>query len=324
MTVVHHTNITTSKYRPLVRIVRYGKLSQVQCKFLTHVQRKDKTFHRFVSSPLLLSRTPTDRCVPTYYFTKFSLNESQSATLSIALLVELLDGEVVLTGPEDQLEGSNFGVKQSLDASHIAGNFTLQQSWRHACFHRTSRRHPVLPGSRFQVQIAGLLQQLANFLLHSCYLVFKYLRKLNIFSRIHLIQNGTQVIPIDLRITILSHILDKFHHLNTETISLDPHPEFGMLAFDPLDYAQEHRIHLVTQIVEVRRTQVRVVVDECLDLLPFDLRTTLVEQCAAVLTVEAGLADHARLAAQRICTHCEAWPTVDALRPLEFILSHCN
>ena len=94
-----------------------------------------------------------------------------------------------------------------------------------------------------------------------------------------------------------------------------------MLRFDLVQHLQEHVVHLVAEVGELLRTQVGVVVDECLDLGPLHFLAVLVEEAALVLAVETGLTDQARLAAAWVGAEGEGWPAVDALRPVDSWLS---
>ena len=234
VTVLHHAYIAATKYRPLVRIVCYCKLGQIERELLPHVQGEDERFHGFVSRPLFLGRTPGYRRVPSNNLPELGLHQSQSSSLPIAFLVELLDGKVVLAGPEHQLERTYLGIKQPLDGRHVCYDLACDLGRSHPGLDY-GRRYPFPPRSRFEVEVARLVQKIRNLLLQGRHLILQNSGDLYVLGRVHLVEDGTEVVAVDLRVAVLSNIFDKFHNLDAEAVGLDPHPEFSVLGFDPFD-----------------------------------------------------------------------------------------
>lgn len=66
-------------------------------------------------------------------------------------------------------------------------------------------------------------------------------------------------------VVVLSQIFDEFHDFNAEPIGFDPQFELGMLSFYFGNQVEKHTIHLVTDVVELLRAEVWIVIDERLD-----------------------------------------------------------
>ena len=123
MTVVNHADVTATEDGSFIGIVGDGKLCQVQCEFLSHVEGEDETFHGFIGCPLFLGRAPSYRSVASNNFSKLGLDKSQGASLSIAFFMKLFDGVAILAGSEHQLERTYFLIEHSLDGRNIVDNF---------------------------------------------------------------------------------------------------------------------------------------------------------------------------------------------------------
>lgn len=127
--VIDNADIAAAEDGTLIGVVGYRKLSQVQVEFLPHIQRKDKTFHRLVCGPLLLCGTPAYRSVASDDLSELGFHQSQSTCLSVTFFMELFYWKGIFGGPEQELEGGNFGLEESLDGGDIVDDFTWEYGW---------------------------------------------------------------------------------------------------------------------------------------------------------------------------------------------------
>lgn len=102
--IVDDADVAAAEDRSLFWVVSYCKLNQVEWEFLLHIETEDETFEGFVSSPLLLGRTPSHRRVTTDDFTKLSLKQHDSAGYPITFFMELLNGKGIFRCSEDEID----------------------------------------------------------------------------------------------------------------------------------------------------------------------------------------------------------------------------
>ena len=127
--IIHYTDIATTENRTLVRITSYRKLSQVQTEFLPQINRKYKRCHRFVSSPMLLSRIPSQRSIPSNHLAVLSLQNSQGISDVIASFMELGNREGTFAGSVEEVGCLDVGFgEQRLDIVMFVGDFAIE-SW---------------------------------------------------------------------------------------------------------------------------------------------------------------------------------------------------
>lgn len=91
------------------------------------------------------------------------------------------------------------------------------------------------------------------------------MRRFNLLGRIHLSKDRSEIVARDETVAALGEVLDEFHDLHAETVGLDPKFELGVLRLDLLDHAVEHEVDLISEVLELLRTQVRVIVYHTLD-----------------------------------------------------------
>ena len=127
---IHNADITTTEDRTFVGVVSDGELGKVKTEFFTHIQGEDERFQWFVCSPLFLGWAPADRCVSSNYFSKLCLDDGHCACLSIAFFVELLDGEWVFTGSEEQFQGADFSLEQPVDGWDVVHDSAVKTRGR--------------------------------------------------------------------------------------------------------------------------------------------------------------------------------------------------
>ena len=164
--------------------------------------------------------------------------------------MKLLDGKVVLTSSEDQLEGTDLGLEESLDRGEIVDDLAGDGGRCNSVLD-DRRGHSFPSGTRLEVQISRSIKVVKDFFLQAGNLVLHDSREFDILGGIHLVQDWADIISSDLGVIILSNILDKLHDFNREAIGLNPHSKLILLSFDLFDQRQEHRVHLVTEVVEV-------------------------------------------------------------------------
>lgn len=97
-----------------------------------------------------------------------------------------------------------------------------------------------------------------------------------------------------------------------------------MLVADLLDEREEHLVHFITKIVEFRRAEIGIVVDQSFDFFPANFGATFVEEVALVLSVETCLADHTWFSAAGAGADRETGFSVDTLSALELGFGHKN
>lgn len=112
--------------------------------------------------------------------------------------------------------------------------------------------------------------------------------------------------------TALGEALDEFHNFYTVTVCLDPSTELGMFSSDAGNQVSEHPLHLIPHIVEIRRTQVGVVIDDGLKFRPLDLAAPLMEEATLLSIGKSILADETWLSAIWVGANCEARLSIDA------------
>lgn len=75
---------------------------------------------------MLLRRAPSNRSIPSDNLAELGLSNGHSPCLPITLLMELLNREVVLTRPEDELKRADFVFEQLMDGRNIVNNLTVE------------------------------------------------------------------------------------------------------------------------------------------------------------------------------------------------------
>ena len=230
-------------------------MGEVEVELFTHVEGEDEGFEGLVGCPLLLCRAPSNRSVASDDLAELGLSNGDSASLPVAFLVELLDGEVVLTRPEDEFERADFVLKELMDGRNIMHYLTVETvSTRLNLSDRGSHcrglSFPFRP--RFQVQVACMLKQLVDLLLQTHNLALNQRGNLNSLSLEDLIDDRVQVVSIDLAEAVLRKVLDELHYLHAVAVGLHPDPELGMLRLDLVDECEEHVVHLISHVVEIR------------------------------------------------------------------------
>ena len=101
-------------------------MGEIEVELFTHVQGENEGFQGLISGPLLLGRAPSNRSISSDDLAKFSLSNGHSPSLPITFLMELFDGEVVLTRPKDEFERANLVLKQFMDGRNIMNNLTVE------------------------------------------------------------------------------------------------------------------------------------------------------------------------------------------------------
>lgn len=86
-----------------------------------------------------------------------------------------------------------------------------------------------------------------------------------------------------------------------------------MLRLDLIDEREEHVVHLITDIVEIWRAEVGVIIDMGLYLRPLDLAASFVEETALLFVGVPAFAHKTGFAAVGVSADCETWLAVDAL-----------
>jgi hypothetical protein len=126
----------------------------------------------------------------------------------------------------------------------------------------------LLLSAGFQVQITYFLQKLIDFLLKSNNLALDNIWNLNFFGGQDLIENGADISTIDMCVIMFCEILDELHDLNIVSIGLNPNSKLGVFCFNLIDKVDEHVVHLVLHVVEIRGVEGGIVVDMGFDLRP--------------------------------------------------------
>lgn len=299
--VVHDADIAATEDRAFVGVVRDGKLGKVQGKLFSHVHWEDEGFQSFVSRPLFLGWAPSDGGEASNYLAELSLCQEQGVALAVTLLMELLNGEIVLWGSEKKFEACDFAVEQSADVVDVT-DYLTGEDWQVGFvlflhWDLSIRKGFAFPlDSGFEVQIAGFFQQFTDFFFQCHHFIFQDLGKFNIFHGIHLVQDGVDVKPVDLGEVVLGHVFDEPHHFDAVTVGLDPEAELGMFWLDFGEQVQEEGIDSVADVIKVGRAEVGVIVDEGFNFWPEYFGAVLMEQAAlifvavAVFTEESGFA----------------------------------
>ncbi len=126
--VIDYTDVTTSENRTFFWIISDCELNQIQRKLLLNIYTEYKTFQSFISCPLLLSWTPSHRCIPSYYLTKLSLQQHNCPWNTITFLMKFLNRKWVLWCSENQIGFRYFVLKEARNNTNFIYNFAIESS----------------------------------------------------------------------------------------------------------------------------------------------------------------------------------------------------
>lgn len=140
----------------------------------------------------------------------------------------------------------------------------------------------LLLDTRFEVNLADPIQSPINIVSKKKDLFFGDVGQLRPLCVQKFVNDGLKVLSFEIVEIEFARCLDKLHYLETVAVCLDPKFVFGLLSFDLGQHAEEHLIHLIHKVVEVRTANVRVVIDLLLYFGPQHLRTVVMKLCTAI------------------------------------------